>query len=171
MCWDDLFRGKLDLDPSVVGGDFLVAREGLGPSYQLAVVVDDAAMGVNQVVRGADLVPSTPRQILLDRAFGVPEPRFGHVPLVLGPDGRRLAKRDRSITLAALRARGVDPSRLVARLGSSLGIDGLDGFARPADLIGRFNPARVPAEAFAVDWEDAAIESMKEGKSETKSEK
>src|SRR5262249_34212508 len=63
--WDDLFRGPQAGDPSVFGGDFLVAREGLGPSYQLAVVADDAAMGVTQVVRGLDLVPSTPRQILL----------------------------------------------------------------------------------------------------------
>ena len=77
----------------------MVGREGVGPSYQLAVVVDDAAMGVTEVIRGDDLVPSTPRQILLFRALGWPVPTFGHVPLVLGPDGRRLAKRDNAIKL------------------------------------------------------------------------
>ena len=74
VAWDDLFLGRMSLDPSRLGGDFLVGRNGLGPSYQLAVVVDDALMGVNQVIRGDDLVPSTPRQILLYRALGRPEP-------------------------------------------------------------------------------------------------
>ncbi len=105
------------------------------------MVVDDAAMGVNQVVRGEDLVPSTPRQILLYRALGLPEPAFGHIPLVIGADGRRLAKRDDSIKLATLRAAGVEPGGLMARLGVSLGIG--EG-SRPADLIARFDPALVP---------------------------
>ncbi len=87
-------------------GDFIVARHTIGPSYQLAVVADDAAMGVSQVIRGSDLVPSTPRQILLYRQLGWPEPRFGHVPLTVGPDGRRLAKRDGSIKLSSLREAG-----------------------------------------------------------------
>ena len=146
--WTDLFRGPLEVDPVLSGGDFLVAREGLGPSYQLAVVVDDASMGVNQVVRGVDLVPSTPRQILLYRALSLSAPTFGHVPLVIGADGRRLAKRDGSLKLAALRADGVDPRRLIGWLGASLGIPGIDKHARPADLIDRFDPARTPADSF-----------------------
>ena len=76
----------------------------VGHSYQLAVVADDRAMGVNQVIRGSDLVPSTPRQILLYHRLGWADPDFGHVALALGPDGRRLAKRDGSLKLAALRA-------------------------------------------------------------------
>jgi glutamyl-tRNA synthetase len=143
--WDDLFQGTITVDPIIVGGDFIVAREGVGPSYQLAVVVDDAAMGVNQVIRGVDLVPSTPRQILLYLALGLKEPSFGHIPLVVGPDGRRLAKRDGSIKLATLRAEGVDPGSLIARLGQSLGIGEA---ARPVDLIERFDPALVSKDAW-----------------------
>ena len=70
VAWNDLFLGRVELDPSRLGGDFIVARHGVGHSYQLAVVADDRAMGVNQVIRGADLVPSTPRQILLYRRLG-----------------------------------------------------------------------------------------------------
>ena len=109
VSWDDLFLGPALGEPARLGGDFLVARNGLGPSYQLAVVVDDALMGVNQVIRGDDLVPSTPRQILLHQALGWTPPRFGHVPLAVTAEGRRLAKRDGSIKLATLREQGVDP--------------------------------------------------------------
>ena len=70
VSWEDLFLGRVALDPARLGGDFIVGRAGLGPSYQLAVVVDDALMGVSQVIRGNDLVPSTPRQILLYHALG-----------------------------------------------------------------------------------------------------
>jgi glutamyl-tRNA synthetase len=149
--WDDLFRGECRLVPSVVGGDFLVARNRSGPSYQLAVVVDDALMEVNQVIRGADLVPSTPRQILLHQALGFDPPAFGHVPLVVGAEGRRLAKRDGSIKLGTLRARGVDPKRLVGVLAFSLGMTDRPEPTRPRDWIGRLDPARVPVDPWPVD--------------------
>ena len=103
VAWDDLFLGRVELDPSRLGGDFIVARNGAGHSYQLAVVTDDDAMGVNQVIRGDDLVPSTPRQILLygRRWAGLSLPsamfRWPSMPL-----GRRLAKRDGSLKLSAL---------------------------------------------------------------------
>jgi glutamyl-tRNA synthetase len=87
----------------------------------LAVVVDDAAMGVTQVVRGDDLIASTPRQILLYRALGFEVPSFAHVPLAVMPDGSRLAKRDGSIKLATLRDQGLDPARLRQELLGSLG--------------------------------------------------
>jgi glutamyl-tRNA synthetase len=88
--------------------DFVVRRTDGAVAYQLAVVVDDAAQGIEEVVRGADLVDSTPRQLLLYRLLGLPASRYAHVPLVLGPDGRRLAKRHGAVTLAdaALWARG-----------------------------------------------------------------
>jgi glutamyl-tRNA synthetase len=147
VAWSDRVLGAQVIDPSVLGGDFLVAREGQGPSYQLAVVVDDALMGVTQVIRGLDLVPSTPRQILLYHALGWPPPEFGHVSLVVGPDGRRLAKRDGAIKLATLRASGVDPRRLVGWLALSLGLSERIEPTRPADWVGQFSWSSVASTA------------------------
>ncbi len=118
---DDLFRGPTHVDPAVAAGDFVVWKSAGTPAYQLAVVVDDAAQGVTEVIRGDDLVPSTPRQLQLYRALGLTPPRFGHVPLVVGPDGRRLAKRHGDTRLAALRAAGVRPEGLLGLLAWSCG--------------------------------------------------
>ena len=154
VIWDDLFLGRMELDPNQVGGDFIVARHGVGYSYQLAVVVDDAHMVVNQVVRGNDLVSSTPRQVLLFRQLGWPVPRFGHVPLAIGSDGRRLAKRDDSLKLATLREAGVDPRRLVGCLIHTCGWSSSIIPSWPADWIDRFEPASIPRQAWVVtpDW-------------------
>ena len=89
MAFEDRLLGNFE----EVVDDFVVRRNDGTPAYQLAVVVDDAAQGVGEVVRGADLVDSTPRQVLLARLLGLPEPTYAHVPLVLGPNGRLLAKR------------------------------------------------------------------------------
>lgn len=148
--WDDLFLGKVTIDPSRMGGDFLVAREGVGPSYQLAVTVDDAAMGVTQVIRGDDLVSSTPRQILLYQALGRRPPEFGHVGMVLGPDGRRLAKRDGSIKLGTLREAGMDPSGLVGWLARTLG-QPTHRPTNPERLIPDFDHRGVPRVPFLID--------------------
>jgi glutamyl-tRNA synthetase len=150
VAWNDLILGPSAIDPSLVGGDFIVARASMGPSYQLAVVNDDAEMGVTQVIRGHDLVPSTPRQILLYRALGWEPPDFGHLPLVHGPDGRRLAKRDGSIKLAALRSAGLDPRALVGWLAVSLGITQRSESAGPAAWVDRFDPARIPRGAWTL---------------------
>jgi glutamyl-tRNA synthetase len=117
----DDFLGETHIDLRRVGGDFVVWRSFRVPAYQLAVVVDDAAMGVTEVIRGDDLVPSTPRQLLLYRALGLTPPRFAHVPLVVGTDGRRLAKRHGDTRLATLRAAGVKPEALVGLLAWSCG--------------------------------------------------
>jgi glutamyl-tRNA synthetase len=101
-------------------GDFVIAR-GDRVSYQLAVVVDDHEMGVTEVVRGEDLAPSAERQIALYRALGYPVPRFFHVPLVVGPDGRRLAKRHGDSRISILRRRGEGPGRLLGWLAWTLG--------------------------------------------------
>lgn len=118
--YDDLVRGPTQVD-AAAGGDFVVWKSAGTPAYQLAVVVDDAAQGVTEVIRGDDLVPSTPRQLQLYRALGLTPPRFGHAPLVVGPDGRRLAKRHGDTRLAALRAAGVKAESLVGLLAWSCG--------------------------------------------------
>jgi len=97
-------------------GDAILARKDAPASYHLACVVDDAATGVTLVVRGEDLRPSTPVQRLLQMLLGLPEPAYLHHALILHEDGRRLAKRDRAPTLAAMRAAGVDGERLAADL-------------------------------------------------------
>lgn len=160
--WVDLLRGPLSVDPGQIGGDFIVARAGMGPSYQLAVVCDDAAMGVDQVLRGDDLVPSTPRQLLLYRALGWSPPAFGHIPLVHGPDGRRLAKRDGSIKLATLRAGGVDPRALVGWLAAGLGQSGRVEPAGPEAWVERFDLTRVPSGPWTLTADD--LDSLVQGR-------
>ena len=110
----DGFRGPVRIDAP--GGDFVVWKSAGTPAYQLAVVVDDAALRVSEVVRGDDLLLSTPRQLLLYAALGLTPPRFVHVPLVVGPDGRRLAKRHGDTRLASLRGAGVPPDALLGLL-------------------------------------------------------
>jgi glutamyl-tRNA synthetase len=132
--------------------DDLVLRRNDGlPAYNLAVVVDDAAQDVEEVVRGDDLLSSTPRQAHLARLLGLPVPAYLHVPLVVGADGARLAKRHGARTLADLAAEGVAPRRLRAVLLRSLGLahDGED----PGDdeLFRRFSPAVLPREPWAFD--------------------
>jgi glutamyl-tRNA synthetase len=101
-------------------GDFLVWRRDGFPSYELAVVADDIAMGITEVIRGADLLLSTARQILLYRAFQEAVPIWMHAPLVLGPEGKRLAKREGSLSLRGLRAIGRAPEDILTAPISSL---------------------------------------------------
>ncbi len=159
VVWDDLILGPMQLDPSRTGGDFVVGRNGVGASYQLAVVADDAEMGVNQVVRGNDLVNSTPRQILLYRRLGWPVPRFGHVPLAIGGDGRRLAKRDGSLKLATLREAGVDPRRLVGCLVHTCGWTDSIVRSMPRDWVASFDPRAIPKAPWIVtrEWLDGLL--------------
>ena len=94
VAFDDLVHGRQSQDVAREVGDFVLRRADGYWAYQLAVVVDDAEQGITDVVRGADLLDSTPRQILLQRALGLPSPRYAHLPLVLGRDGRKLSKSD-----------------------------------------------------------------------------
>jgi glutamyl/glutaminyl-tRNA synthetase len=106
---------RLGMQTAIAGrdfGDFIVWRRDDVPAYQLAVVVDDAAMKITEVVRGEDLLLSTFRQLLLYRALGLKPPKFFHAPLVFDKDGKRLAKRDRPMSLRALRASGVGPDEI-----------------------------------------------------------
>ena len=115
--------------------DFVVRRGDGVPAYNLAVVVDDATTGVDQVVRGDDLLASAPRQAYLARLLGHPEPIYAHVPLVLNEDGARLAKRDGAVTLAEI---GVE--RALDQISTSLGWPALD----LDGMLDRFDPARLP---------------------------
>jgi glutamyl-tRNA synthetase len=123
-----------------------VRRNDGTPAYQLAVVVDDAAQEIGEVVRGADLTDSTPRQILLSRLFGLPEPRYAHVPLVLGPDGRRLAKRHGAVTLSDRAALGEGPEEVRAWMARTLGLVRVGEKPAQDDLIANFDPERLPRE-------------------------
>lgn len=129
--------------------DFVVRRNDGTPAYQLAVVVDDAAQGIGEVVRGADLVDSTPRQILLARLLGLRAPRYAHVPLVLGPDGQRLAKRHGAVTLADRAAAGESPQHVLGWMARSLGMAGPDETPTLDGMLARFDPARLPKEPTA----------------------
>lgn len=122
-------------------GDFVLRRGDGVFAYQLAVVVDDAAMGITHVVRGADLVGSTPRQLWLMTALGAPVPRFIHVPLVVAPDGTRLEKRTRGMTVRELRASGADAERIVGVLAFGLGLAPAPD-PRSADAVARASAGR-----------------------------
>lgn len=127
------FEGPVD--------DLVVRRNDGTPAYNLAVVVDDADQGIGEVVRGADLLDTTPSQLFLMRALGLPEPAYAHVPLVLGADGARLAKRHGAVTLADRAALGESPGEVRASLLGSVGLPGDLGEALLA-----FDPALLPAE-------------------------
>jgi glutamyl-tRNA synthetase len=127
-----------------IRGDFVIAKRDGGPAYQLAVVVDDAATGIDEVLRGDDLLPSTPRQLLLYRALGLTPPRFVHVPLVVGDDGRRLAKRHGDTSLRTLRESGVDAQHFCGYLAALSGLVAPGTRVVPRDLLVDFDPHRIP---------------------------
>ena len=138
----DLVAGAYTQDVARAVGDFVVARADGVAAYQLAVVVDDITMEVTEVVRGDDLLASAARQVLLYEAFGATPPRWMHLPLVLGSDGERLAKRLGAMGLRELRERGHRPERLRASLLASLGV--VDDGAPLRELARRFDPAAIP---------------------------
>ena len=146
----DGFRGAETIDLRELGGDFVVWKSAGTPAYQLAVVVDDAAQGVTEVIRGDDLVPSTPRQLLLYRALGLKPPSFTHVPLVVGPDGRRLAKRHGDTRLAALRNQGVPPERVLGLLAYSCGWQTDLQPVTARELLPRFDLKTIPPTPFVL---------------------
>jgi glutamyl-tRNA synthetase len=134
-----------------LGGDFVVWKSAGTPAYQLAVVVDDGGSGVTEVVRGDDLVPSTPRQLLLYQALGLRPPQFIHVPLVVGPDGRRLAKRHGDTRLTTLRAAGVKVEALLGLLAWSCGWLPRIQPITAAELVPLFRLAAIPPQPFVLE--------------------
>jgi len=143
VCFEDGLLGRTCQDVATGVGDFVVRRNDGVASYQLAVVVDDAASGITDVLRGEDLLASTPRQLQLYEALGLKAPRFWHVPLVLGEDGRRLAKREGAFALAELRERGVPAEPVLGLLAAWSGL----GEGAPVsleELVRRFRPEALP---------------------------
>ena len=133
ISFEDALQGRV----TGAADDFVVVRSDGVHAYQLAVVVDDAAQGIGEVVRGADLASSTPRQIHLQRLLALPTPRYAHVPLVLDAGGRRLAKRDSSESLETSGA-------TLAWLAHSLGLAQGRQVSHPRELLGDFDPKRLP---------------------------
>jgi glutamyl-tRNA synthetase len=125
--------------------DFVVRRNDGAFAYNLAVVVDDAEQGIGEVVRGADLLDSTPRQLWLGARLGLPAPGHAHVPLIVGADGARLAKRHGAVTLADRAALGQSPDDVRAELAASVGLGVPGERLTPHELVARFDPGRLAA--------------------------
>lgn len=153
--WNDVIALQQAIDVRRLG-DFVIARAD-GAAYQLAVVADDATAGVTQVVRGDDLIDSTPRQILLYRALGLADriPRYCHLPLVVGADGRRLAKRHGDSRLSNYRSRGVTPGRIRAWLARSTGLS-LGDDVTNTQLLEAFRLDGVPRQPITFTPDDDA---------------
>ena len=141
------FADRLHGPVEAVVDDFVLWRGDGTPAYNLAVVVDDADQRIGEVVRGDDLLETTPRQLLLQRLLELEAPSYAHVPLVLGPDGARLAKRHGAVTLADRAARGETAADALAWMARSLGLAGAGEPVDPALLLARFDPATLPRAA------------------------
>ncbi|HJV22620.1 MAG TPA: tRNA glutamyl-Q(34) synthetase GluQRS [Holophagaceae bacterium] len=148
--WEDRVLGPQGDDPAALTGDPLLFRRDGCFAYHLAVVVDDGAQGVTEVVRGADLRPVTATQIRLQEALGLPRPAYAHLGLVTAPDGSRLGKRGGALGLAELAARGVSPSEVVGWLGHTLGCLDRPEPCTAEALIPRFSWERMPPGPVAV---------------------
>lgn len=144
--WADRLLGVQTDDPAALTGDPLLFRRDGCFAYHLAVVVDDGAQGVTEVVRGADLRSVTATQIRVQEALGLPRPAHAHLGLVVAPDGRRLGKRAGALGLDALAARGIPALDILGWLGWSLGCLERPEPCRAGDLIGEFDWARVPRD-------------------------
>jgi glutamyl-tRNA synthetase len=143
----DLLQGSAEFRPADETGDFVVRRKDGVAAYQLAVVVDDAAMGITHVLRGADLLSSTARQLVLYRALQLDPPQWIHVPLLLGPDGERLSKRHGAVSLREMRKGGVRPETVVGWLAASCGLAEPGEELAPAALVERFDLSLISRSA------------------------
>lgn len=144
----DDFAGEQKIDLLAAVGDFVVWKNDDTPAYQLAVVVDDAKMGITHVVRGNDLIPSTPRQILLDDALYFDHRQYTHLPLVVGPDGKRLAKRHGDTRLSTLRQQGMQPEQLLGLLAFSCGWLEKPTPITAKECLSMFDMSRIPPQPF-----------------------
>jgi glutamyl-tRNA synthetase len=150
--YDDGAVGRIEQNLARGVGDFVLRRADGVYAYQLAVVVDDLAMQVTDVIRGADLITSTPRQTWLARVLGAAAPRYTHLPLVVAADGRRLEKRTPGSTIAALRSAGVAPEAIVGRLAHGLGLAETQTDATPSEVARAYSsrPRRWPTAPWPI---------------------
>jgi glutamyl-tRNA synthetase len=142
--FDDLVRGRVEIDTNALGGDLVIVRSDGTPLYHFTVAVDDAAMAISHVIRGEDHLSNTPKHILLFEALGAPVPRFAHLPLILNPDRTKMSKRKTQTAVADYRAEGFIPEAFVnylALLGWSTGTE--EEVLSLAELIERFDLAMV----------------------------
>lgn len=154
--FNDQFAGQQQFDLQKQIGDFVIAKADGTPAYQLAVVLDDAEAGVTDVVRGDDLIDSTPRQILLYRALGLEGkvPHYHHLPLIVGPDGRRLAKRHGDTRLEHYRQAGVSSGRVLSLMARWMGIERPGGELDLTSLLAAFELTRLPRQPVVLSAED-----------------
>ncbi|MHC5023638.1 MAG: glutamate--tRNA ligase family protein [Planctomycetota bacterium] len=153
---EDRVAGSTRLSPAEEVGDFVVWTKRGTPSYQLAVVVDDLRQEVTDVVRGRDLLPSAARQELLYRALGHATPRWWHLPLVLGPDGRRLAKRHGDTRIDTYRRAGVPPPRIIGLLGYWSGLADQRVEMSASDFLDAFSIGTLPQDPVTFTEKDHA---------------
>jgi glutamyl-tRNA synthetase len=151
VVWHDEIQGALTACPAEQLGDFVIARSDGTPAYQLAVVVDDHDMGVTEIVRGDDLLCSTYRQLAILQHLGWPTPTYYHVPLMVGPDGRRLAKRHGDTRLSHFRQQGMTAEQVVGYLAWTLRLQPEPQPLSPYDLIGRLDWKMLPKHPTTVN--------------------
>jgi len=157
VAFDDLLFGPQTFEPATETGDFVIRKSNGTAAYQLATVVDDAASGIDLVIRGADLLSSTARQLQLQRALGLPRPAYLHLPLVVGPDGLRLAKRHGDTTIRSLLAAGWDAPSLVGRLAASAGLASPGERVTPRELVARYDVAKLGRDPIVVAGDGLAL--------------
>ena len=147
---EDKVQGHYELNLATDCGDMVVRRADGVYVYQLAVTVDDGEAGVTEVVRGMDLLRSAPRQMYLQDLFGFPHPEYGHVPMLLAPDGRRLSKRDRDLDLGELRRR-VTPEQLIGTLAYAGGLMDRKCAISARELAGEFSWEKLKGDSIYLD--------------------
>ena len=147
---EDLVQGHYELNLATQCGDMVMRRADGVYVYQLAVTVDDGEAGVTEVVRGMDLLSSAPRQMYLQELFGFPHPRYGHVPMLLAPDGRRLSKRDKDLDLGQLRKR-ITPEKLIGTLAFAAGLIDKNESLSARELAAEFSWEKLSGENIFLD--------------------
>lgn len=147
----DLHAGFVSQDISQEVGDFVVRRSDGVHAYQLAVVVDDAAMDITHVLRGNDLLGSTPRQLLLYRLLRLKAPVFTHVPLLIDPAGHRLSKRQHSLSITALREKGISPEAIIGFLAYKANLTDSPQPVKATELITHFCVAKLPVDPVVIN--------------------